>query len=102
MASLVHGKKLLLKSEALQEASTISSSFISVPPEQGQFMSLLLKLMNASKMIEIGVFTGYSLLTTALALPENGKKCGFRLNPYVERRAQFHFVFFSESVCVHL
>ncbi|KAF3787114.1 hypothetical protein EJ110_NYTH23666 [Nymphaea thermarum] len=29
--------------------------------------------MNASKTIEIGVFTGYSLLTTALVLPENGK-----------------------------
>lgn len=46
---------------------------MSVPPEQGQFMSLPLKLMNASKTMEIGVFTGYSLLTAALALPENGK-----------------------------
>ncbi|MQL75460.1 hypothetical protein Taro_007803, partial [Colocasia esculenta] len=46
---------------------------ISVPPEEGQFLSLLLKVMNAKKTIEIGVFTGYSLLTTALALPEDGK-----------------------------
>lgn len=46
---------------------------MSVPPEQGQLLSVLLKLMNAKKTIEIGVFTGYSLLTTALALPEDAK-----------------------------
>lgn len=44
-----------------------------MPPEEGQLLSMLLKLMNAKKTIEIGVFTGYSLLTTALALPEDGK-----------------------------
>ncbi|KAJ6837186.1 flavonoid 3',5'-methyltransferase-like [Iris pallida] len=42
-------------------------------PEEAQLLSILLKLMNAKKTIEIGVFTGYSLLTTALALPANGK-----------------------------
>lgn len=46
---------------------------MSVPPEEGSFLSIILKLMNAKKAIEIGVFTGYSLLTTALALPEDGK-----------------------------
>nr|XP_010905195.1 norbelladine 4'-O-methyltransferase isoform X2 [Elaeis guineensis] len=46
---------------------------MSVPPEEGQLLSMLLKLMNAKKTIEIGVFTGYSLLTTALALPKDGK-----------------------------
>ncbi|KAK1259288.1 hypothetical protein QJS04_geneDACA015478 [Acorus gramineus] len=47
--------------------------FITTPPEEGQLLSLLLKLMNAKKTIEIGVFMGYSLLTTALALPQDGK-----------------------------
>jgi len=46
---------------------------MSVPPEEGLLLSMLLKLMNAKKAIEVGVFTGYSLLTTALALPEDGK-----------------------------
>ncbi|XP_039133685.1 norbelladine 4'-O-methyltransferase-like [Dioscorea cayenensis subsp. rotundata] len=46
---------------------------MSVPPEEGQLLSVILKLMNARKTIEIGVFTGYSLLATALALPKDGK-----------------------------
>jgi len=44
-----------------------------ISPEQGQFMQLLIKLMGAKKTIEVGVFTGYSSLSVALALPENGK-----------------------------
>ncbi|KAA0034199.1 hypothetical protein IC582_023290 [Cucumis melo] len=48
-------------------------SMMSVPVDEGLFLSMLLKLMNAKKTIEIGVFTGYSLLTTALALPADGQ-----------------------------
>lgn len=44
-----------------------------ISPEQGQFMQLLVKLIGACRTIEIGTFTGYSALTVALALPEDGK-----------------------------
>jgi len=44
-----------------------------VSPVQGQFMSLLIQLLGAKKVIEIGVFTGYSSLSMALALPAGGK-----------------------------
>jgi predicted O-methyltransferase YrrM len=44
-----------------------------IAPEQGQFMELLVQLMGAKKTIEIGVFTGYSSLCVALALPPNGQ-----------------------------
>lgn len=46
---------------------------MNVTADEGQFISMMLKIMHAKKTIEIGVFTGYSLLTTALALPEDGK-----------------------------
>jgi caffeoyl-CoA O-methyltransferase len=44
-----------------------------ISPEQGQLMALLVRLLNAERAIEIGVFTGYSALTVALALPEHGQ-----------------------------
>ncbi|KAF5449350.1 hypothetical protein F2P56_029808 [Juglans regia] len=60
----------------LREATTERYSYLSVmnvPVDEGLFLSMLLKLMNAKKTLEIGVFTGYSLLSTALALPADGK-----------------------------
>lgn len=51
---------------------------MNVPADEGQFISMLLKLMNAKKTIEVGVFTGYSLLVTALSLPTDGKVSCFR------------------------
>lgn len=44
-----------------------------ISPEQGQFMQLLAKLMGARRCIEVGVFTGYSSLAVALALPADGR-----------------------------
>ncbi|KAL9664599.1 hypothetical protein QQ045_020004 [Rhodiola kirilowii] len=48
-------------------------ALINIPADEGQFLSMLLKIMNAKRTLEIGVFTGYSLLTTALALPHDGQ-----------------------------
>ncbi len=43
-----------------------------ISPEQGQFMQLLVRLLGARRAIEVGVFTGYSSLAVALALPPGG------------------------------
>ena len=44
-----------------------------IGPEQGQFMALLVRLIGVRRAIEVGVFTGYSALTVALALPDDGR-----------------------------
>ena len=56
-----------------QETSQHSASIMQISPDQGQFMALLIKLLGATKTLDIGVFTGYSSLVVALALPEHGK-----------------------------
>lgn len=43
------------------------------PPEHGQFLALLVQLMGARRTLEVGVFTGYSSLAVALALPNDGR-----------------------------
>ena len=59
---------------ALREATrTHPHAVMQISPEQGQFMALLVRLMGAHRTIEIGVFTGYSALSVALALPDDGK-----------------------------
>ena len=50
----------------------MSMAQMQIAPEQGQFMRLLLELMGAKKTLDIGVFTGYSALSAALALPPGG------------------------------
>lgn len=49
------------------------SAGMQIAPEQGQFMALLIQMLGATKTLEIGVFTGYSSLSVALALPPTGK-----------------------------
>ena len=55
------------------ETASLPEGGMQISPEQGQFMQLLLKLMGATKTLEVGVFTGYSSLCTALALPDDGR-----------------------------
>lgn len=51
-----------------------------IAPEQGQFMAMLVKLIGARRCLEIGVFTGYSSLSVALALPSDGKLIALDMN----------------------
>ena len=55
-----------------EETAQLETAGMQVAPEQGQLMALLLRLMGARRGIEVGVFTGYSALWLARALPEDG------------------------------
>lgn len=55
------------------ETSANPYALMQIAPDQGQFMALLARLMGARRYLEIGVFTGYSALSMALALPADGE-----------------------------
>lgn len=62
-----------------------------IAPEQGQFMALLVQLLGARRCLEIGVFTGYSALAIAEALPPDGELIACELNPEYARTALRHW-----------
>ncbi|MTI11905.1 class I SAM-dependent methyltransferase [Sansalvadorimonas verongulae] len=56
-----------------EETQAMPEARMQITPEQGQFMAFLIKLINARRTLEVGVFTGYSALAVAQALPEDGE-----------------------------
>ncbi|MCE2530575.1 MAG: class I SAM-dependent methyltransferase [Acidimicrobiia bacterium] len=50
----------------------LPESNMQISPDQGQFMGMLVKLMDATRIIEVGVFTGYSSLCMARAMRDEG------------------------------
>ncbi|KAK7346982.1 hypothetical protein VNO80_21506 [Phaseolus coccineus] len=78
---------------------------MATPPDEGQLLTMLIKLINAKNTLEIGVYTGYSLLSTALALPPDGKILAFDVNrvyyelglPIIEKAGVAHKIDFKEG-----
>jgi len=62
-----------LQKKLREQTKNIELSQMQIAPEQGQFMSFLVKLLNIKKAIEVGVYTGYSSLKVAQAMPEDGQ-----------------------------
>jgi caffeoyl-CoA O-methyltransferase len=58
----------------LREAtSTQKLAMMQISPDQGRFMALMVGLLQARNIVEVGTFTGYSALCMALALPDDGR-----------------------------
>uniref|UniRef100_A0ACD5YBL4 Uncharacterized protein n=1 Tax=Avena sativa TaxID=4498 RepID=A0ACD5YBL4_AVESA len=82
-------------------SATRSSGFMSSPPDEGQLLSLLLKVMGAKNTIEVGVFTGCSVL----AIPDDGRVVAIDVNreyfdlglPVIKKAGVAHKVDFHEG-----
>lgn len=61
-----------LLAELRAETAKLPEALMQVPPEEGQFLALLVQAIGARRCLEIGTFTGYSALTVAMALPADG------------------------------
>ena len=73
----------------------LSRAYLGTSPDAGQLIAMFLKIVNAKKTIEIGVFTGYSLLLTALTIPDDGKVCKpFMISMYVK------YIVLAKSLCL--
>ncbi|MNS70934.1 putative O-methyltransferase [compost metagenome] len=59
--------------ELRAETARMPRAGMQIAPEQGQFMAMLVTLLGARRTLEVGVFTGYSSLAVALALPHDGR-----------------------------
>jgi len=64
-----------------EETANLPQAGMQISPEQGQFMGLLTRLTGAVKVLEVGVFTGYSSLSVALALPAHGRITALDISP---------------------
>ncbi|PVH36274.1 hypothetical protein PAHAL_6G036700 [Panicum hallii] len=59
--------------ELREETAAMRGSQMQVSPAQAQLLAMLVQIQGAQRCIEVGVFTGYSSLAVALALPESGR-----------------------------
>ncbi|KAL7170967.1 hypothetical protein ACSBR2_035761 [Camellia fascicularis] len=97
------------ESEHLKEirdaTATHPAAFFGTSPDAGQLIAMLLKLVNAKKTIEVGVFTGYSLLLTALTIPDDGQIVAIDINreayeiglPIIQKAGVEHKIDFIQS-----
>ncbi len=56
-----------------EETAKLPNANMQIAPEQGAFLAMLARLVGARRTLEVGTFTGYSALSVALALPEDGR-----------------------------
>jgi predicted O-methyltransferase YrrM len=56
-----------------KETQGLKQSGMQIGPDQGLFLGLLVKLLGARRVVEVGTFTGYSALAMAMALPPDGR-----------------------------
>lgn len=55
-----------------EETARLEQAGMQISPEQGQFLALLVEIVGARRILEVGTFTGYSALVMTLAMPDDG------------------------------
>lgn len=87
-----------------EETARHEAGGMQISPEQGQFMQFLVKLIGAKRALEVGVFTGYSSLNVALALPRDGElvACDVSDEYTAVARRYWHEAGVAHKITLHL
>ncbi|MXW07143.1 MAG: SAM-dependent methyltransferase [Gammaproteobacteria bacterium] len=73
LLSNIHPETPVLRELRETTRETLSMYAMQISPEQGAFMALLCRVLNARLALEVGTFTGYSALAVTQVLPKDGK-----------------------------
>ena len=69
----IGARETQVQQQCRRETQSRADAVMQIAPEQGGFLGLLVKMIGARAVIEVGSFTGYSALSMALALPPDGR-----------------------------
>jgi len=83
---LEYVRKASVEETAIQQeirafTANLPEAIMMIPPEQGQLLSLLARVIGAERIVEVGVFTGYSATWLVESLPANGRLIACDLEP---------------------
>lgn len=78
----------VLKQIRVDNSGNQLTSIMQIAPEQGQFMSFIIKMLDVTRILEIGTSTGYSSLAMALALPMDGELITCDVDQRAGKKAQ--------------
>ncbi len=80
-----------LLAELRRETAEMPRAQMQIAPEQGQLMRFIVELIGARRCLEIGVFTGYSSLCAAMAMPDSGQVVALDVNESTTAVARRYF-----------
>lgn len=81
-------RQLPVQRDLLNATAKMAWAGIESAPEQVQLLQLLVQLMGAKRCLEIGVFTGYTTLAVAMAIPDDGRVVACDIDPNVTQVAR--------------
>ena len=87
----IFAKEDNLLKEVVKETESKKIPLIQVSPENGKFLQLLIKIIKAKNVLEIGALTGYSSIWMARGLPDDGKLITLEVSPEHAAEARRNF-----------
>lgn len=82
--------------------ATMQSPGMQVGPVEGAFLRMLVRLTSARRVLEIGMFTGYSALMMAEGLPDDGELITCDVDPKAEAAAKRYFARSPHGKKIHI